>query len=85
MPGKQKRLGPRKPMFQDVANGVVKVTLPQVWVKPWVKERVYVAVDKQQAKLGGRMRYSVAAFIREAVEEKLERELGPTIPLPSRP
>lgn len=77
MAGKQKRRGPRRPLFQDVANGVTRTILPQVWIQPWLRARLEVAVEQKQAELGDAVRYSLGAYIREAVREQLKRDLGP--------
>ena len=72
MAGKKRKGGIRRPVFQDKANGVIRVVLPQVWVEPWRRARLEVATE--------RMACSMAEFIREAVSEKMDRVLGPLKP-----
>lgn len=76
MAGKKRRPGIQRPAFQDKRNGVEKSVLPQVWVKPWLRERLEIAVGKR-AEAEGERPFSMAEYIREAVREKMDRDLGP--------
>ena len=62
-------------MFEHKASGVKATVLPQVWVKPYMRERLEVAVQDQREKKGSW--YSMAEYIREALREKMDRHLGP--------
>lgn len=66
--------GPRNPAFADRANGIEPKRLPQVWVKDWMHERLRIAVAQRAEKTP---KFSQADWLREAVEEKMDRELGP--------
>jgi hypothetical protein len=71
-------------MFQDVANGVKRALLPQVWVRQYFRDRLDAAVAAEQAKRGEDSKYSLGDFIRDAVKMKMDRVLGPEGSSPGR-
>ena len=76
MQGKKRatNMGPMAPRYSDKANGIQPKKLPQVWVEPWMWERMEVAVMQRAAK--SKLRFCRSHWIREAIEEKMDRELG---------
>jgi hypothetical protein len=71
------RMGPKNPAFQDVASGVTRSVIPQVWVSPTMRRRLEIAVAQRAE---GYPKYGMADYVREAVRLLLDHDLGPETP-----